>query len=202
MNARTTHRRSGFTLVELMIALALLALVVGNVFTILSKSTEVAGEHRKDHDVEDQARRLLDRIANEVVGAYASSLEFAGHAPFAESSLKYETYLGITDGATAVSDAKKIDLAYEDGWMLAYREKPGEPGERRVVWSKWVPELFEGEGLDPDGDDDNGNGLIDEPGLSFVQDGRIVRIYLTIKRRAPGGDVTTKTLSAEVAVRN
>lgn len=185
-----------------MIALALLALVVGNVFTILSKSTDVAVQHKQDHDVDDQARRLLDRIANEVIGAHASSLEFAGHAPFAESSLKYETYLGLEDGVASISDPKQIDLAYEDGWMLAYRDKPGEPGERRVVWSKWVPELFEGEGLAFDGDDDNGNGLIDEPGLSFVQEGRIVRIYLTIKRQASDGQVTTRTLTAEVTVRN
>ena len=68
-----------------------------------------------------------------------------------------------------------------------------------MVWSSLVRPLLEGE--IQNGKDDNGNGLIDEQGLTFVIDGRAIRMRLTIGR--DGESVThERTVAASVVPRN
>ena len=54
----------------------------------------------------------------------------------------------------------------------------------------------------PNGMDDNGNGLIDEKGLSFVVDRDSVTIRLTLERVSNDGSVISKTVQSTVTCRN
>jgi hypothetical protein len=68
------------------------------------------------------------------------------------------------------------------------------------VLSNIVRPFLEGE--IPNGIDDNGNGIIDEKGLSFVVNEGSVTIRLTIGRQVAGQAVIEETLESTVMCRN
>ncbi|MEQ1892117.1 MAG: hypothetical protein ABL998_06210 [Planctomycetota bacterium] len=61
-------------------------------------------------------------------------------------------------------------------------------------------ELAEGE-LD-DGDDDNGNGLVDEEGLSFERTGGRLVIRLSLESLDSNGNSLVRTVQTSVRLRN
>ncbi len=63
-----------------------------------------------------------------------------------------------------------------------------------------VREHLEGE-ID-NGADDNGNGLIDEGGLSFSLAGKTLTIRLTIQGIHPKGQLISRTLETSLTLRN
>jgi hypothetical protein len=84
--------------------------------------------------------------------------------------------------------------------MIVRRENAGTASERTIVLTRWVRELLEGEL--PNGEDDNGNGLIDEPGLSFDVIGEVWTIRLTLERPDNKGRLVTHTVQTSVKTRN
>lgn len=69
-----------------------------------------------------------------------------------------------------------------------------------MVWTSLARPFLEGEVLN--GVDDNGNGLIDEQGLSFTLFGDSVTIRLSIAQTNPEGEEITQTVETVVTVRN
>ena len=63
-----------------------------------------------------------------------------------------------------------------------------------------MSELLEGEL--PNGIDDNGNGLIDEPGFSIDFEGRAVNVRLSLERRGATGRNILRTAETRVRLRN
>ena len=82
---------------------------------------------------------------------------------------------------------------------MFWSRNPETNEEVRVVWTSLVSPYLEGE--IPNGMDDNGNGLIDEKGLSFVVDRNAVTIRLTLDQLVDGRMVT-KTVQTTVTCRN
>mgnify|MGYP000916787162 FL=1 len=68
------------------------------------------------------------------------------------------------------------------------------------MWTRASAKFLEGE--ISNGIDDNGNGLIDERGLSFEVQGKMVVIRITIEKPGPEGTLSTKTLETRVTCRN
>lgn len=203
MNVRTQSwtRRGGFTLIELMVSVALLGLVVGNVYMVLADSSKAFGSQTKLADTEMQVRRTLDRIALAVMGASRGTLWTATEAPTPGDELNFELSLGLREGQAAYSDPQKIGLTTGEGQQVTWYERPGAADERKVVWARWVADFAKGE-VPNNGLDDNGNGLIDEKGLSFDVDGNSVTIRVTLQRPGPGGTWITKDLETTVTCRN
>jgi hypothetical protein len=76
-----------------------------------------------------------------------------------------------------------------------------DPSEAPVVLARGVPERLEGE--TENGEDDNGNGLVDEPGLCFALEGTELSVRLTVARRlANGGPVVRQSAETVVLARN
>lgn len=65
--ARTIAREAGFTLVELLVAIAILALVVAFVSRLTNSAASVATQGQKQIDSDSQARQLLDAMALDFV---------------------------------------------------------------------------------------------------------------------------------------
>lgn len=196
---RSKHARSGFTLLELMMALVLLSILVvkaHDAFSVASRATAVMTD---EVVVEDQARRVLRQIGFAVMGASRESLAPGAAAPFSTDDLRYQVNLGIQDGEVIWSDPEQIamdEIDLEVEWV----QNPAAETERRIVWSKLVSPYLEGE--IPDGMDNNGNGLIDEQGLSFTIDRDSVTIRLTLQRFNQDGEAITKTVETTVTCRN
>jgi type II secretory pathway pseudopilin PulG len=173
------HALSGFTLVEAVIALALIGLVVTKLTIVMGDAQKAHTEETTAMALEDQAMELIDKIAYAIVGSSAESLPENMTAPFFSPRVRYMISLGVEDGKAVWSEPEEIGLSEESG-ELYWGQNLGAENERRVVWANTVSQLLEDELAN--GEDDNGNGLADELGLSFVLDGASVTIRLTLER--------------------
>ena len=156
---------------------------------------------REDAEValEDQARRVLKQIAYEVMGANRETLNPDSPAPGGTERLRYQVNLGVQDGEVVWGDPEQLQLA-ELEKQIVWSENPETERERRVVWSSLVSPYLSGE--IPNGMDDNGNGLIDEKGLSFVMENNSVTVRLTLERIDERGESVTRTVETTVTCRN
>lgn len=191
-------RRSGFTIIEVLLTAAILVLVARQASDVLGGASEAMGDASLQMKVEDQARQALDRIALGIMGSDRDSLMPAGERIHLDR-LGYRISLGLVDGVVVWADPEEIGVGDLPS-QVVWRENPGEPEERRVVWANTVASFLEGEL--PNGIDDNGNGLIDESGLSLVVDGRTVNIRLTLQRLDENGEPVSATVQTVVNVRN
>lgn len=190
--------RAGYTLLEVMLALTLLTLVLVNMYMVFGDSSKAVTRKAAQFDTEVEARRVLDRIALAVIGAELETLQVPNSAPNSSSAIDYSVNMGFEDGAVVWSPGRRI--AHQNGHEVSWRENPGEVDERHATWTRAAATLLEGELQN--GIDDNGNGLIDERGLSFDVQGRMVAIRLTIEKPGPDGKLVTKTLETRVTCRN
>jgi hypothetical protein len=181
------------------VALVLLVLVIGNVYSLLRKSSKAIGAQNSAFDIEVQAQRAMDHITMAIVGASEATLQIPQEPPFFTSVLNYKESLGIQDGAIVSSPQQRIEYTNTSG-EVTWIESPGTTEEKRVVWSKNIPQFLQEEIAN--GIDDNHNGIIDETGLSFAKSGKSITIYLTVKRTTPDGHVFEKKLEDTVTCRN
>jgi prepilin-type N-terminal cleavage/methylation domain-containing protein len=199
MKMHAARRRSGFTLLELMITVSLLSLVMLNVWMVLRESSAAYSARTVDYDAEVQAQRTLDRISEALLGASKDTIEVPKQSPLYADWLRFEINVGYENGAPVFGNEQEIRLE-APAQEVVWRERPDEEDERRVVWSRFVRQFLEGEV--PNGIDDNGNGVVDEKGLAFDLDGDMVIVRLTIERPGPDGTLITKTLKSQVTCRN
>ncbi len=197
--AGRTRRRSGFSLLELLIALGVAGLIFANVGLVMRSGSESREREATRGDLDVQIDRTLDRIALALMSASVDSLDPTAPSPSFQSALEYVQNLGVQNGQVVLGDAERIELVVNDG-RVQWRQRPGELDERMVVWTRWVAEYLDGEV--PNGVDDNGNGLIDETGLAFVVSGSQVEIFLCLERRGGNGAAVRHQRSAVVACRN
>lgn len=190
--------RSGFTAIEIILAIVILAILSYQGLSILSMSTESTAQETADVVVEEQARKVLRQIAFAIMGSDRESLNPTVAAPFNSEDIRYRINLGVTEGEVVWSDPEMIAME-EELQRIFWSRNPDEANEMRVVWSSLVAPYLEGEL--PNGMDDNGNGLIDEKGLSFVVDRNAVTIRLTLDKQVDGRSVT-KTVETTVTCRN
>lgn len=193
-------KTSGFTLIEMAVAVVLLVVVVGNVYTMLRQSSKALGSQNASFDVETQARRTMDRISMAIIGATEAELMIPVPQPGYTPELSYKESLGMQNGVMAQSALQKIAYTNAEGGEVSWFENPGDPNQKHIVFTRNVPPLLEKELSN--GVDDNANGIVDETGLAFVKNGRSVTIYLTIRRTFQNGEVVEKQLSETVTCRN
>jgi prepilin-type N-terminal cleavage/methylation domain-containing protein len=190
--------RGGFTLIEIMIAVTLLALVLANLYMVFGDTNKAMRARESTFETEVEARRVLDRIAMRVIGAELDTLEIPSSSPNSSASIDFNVNLGFDEGQVQWSPGQRI--AHDGTSQVSWAESPGQEDERRAVWTNHAAQLLQGEEMN--GEDDNGNGLIDERGLEFHVQGKMVVISLTIEKVGPGGKLSTKTVSTRVTCRN
>lgn len=191
--------RAGFTLLELLLALALVVIIAIKAHGAMESATKTATQTTSDVILEDQARRVLRQIAYSVMGSNRETLIPTEQAPFFTDDLRYQVNLGVQDGQVVWSDPEEVAME-EAALEIHWSQNPDSEEQRRVTWTRLVTPFLEGEV--PNGIDDNGNGLIDEQGLSFVIDKNAIKIYLTLQRTTSDGEVITKTVDTVVTCRN
>jgi type II secretory pathway pseudopilin PulG len=217
LKRRATHRSAGFTLVETMIATTMLGLILGAIGLTVLHGKENFRQGVSVTVLEGRAQRLLDRIADELRYAGRNSLPVQPLAPSGSSALEFRVCTGYADSATLWSNRMSIarvadprdppdgidndgDGVIDEGQVVLTRNL-GEFDEIDVVIGSGVSRLLEGETANVL--DDNGNGLIDEPGLSFLLDGTSsLQIRLTLEARDPRGLPLMRTVQTTVNMRN
>jgi type II secretory pathway pseudopilin PulG len=194
-----TRHQGGFTIVEMVFAAAIMGLLSLNLAMVLRTSSNAfeAGVLRKL--VDDQAELTMDRISLAVMASSEQQLYPPAAAPFNTPTLDYQTVLGFQDGILVMGDLERIQFVQQSGSVL-WMQNPNSTDPRSVVWANWVPTSLDGEILN--GIDDNGNGLIDEKGLSFDYTGPKVNIRLTLERKDTNGMIFKRTMANTVTCRN
>jgi len=208
--ARERAPRQGFTLIESLIAVSLLAILFLAVVQTSSRASDAFEEGGTEHTLSTGLHRSLEGIVRAIEFADASLLASAG--PLGSDAVTFQTPASFEGGVVTWSpqsifaelESGELDDGLDndgDGLIDERRvvlvQDAGAPDERRVVLVGGVAELAEGELANTV--DDNGNGLKDEPGLVFSAQGNVVTVRLTCQRQDEGRRLLTKT--AETAVR-
>ncbi len=97
---------------------------------------------------------------------------------------------GLDNDANGLIDEKQIVLVTDVGGAFETTEILAR-NVRKRLW-----------GEISNGVDDNGNGLVDEPGLCFLMHGDTVGIHLTLEAPGPGGVTLRRTLETSTTLRN
>lgn len=192
-------RRSGFSLVEMMIALVLLGIVVTKLTIVIGEARDSFGRESARMSIEDRALYVLDQIAYAVMGSDRDTLTPDPSLPTFTSKLSYQISMGVEDGQVVWSEPEVIGLT-EDGRSVYWAQNEGEENQRLVTWANNVSQLLEKEFLN--GTDDNENGLMDENGLNFVIDRDSVTIRLTLVGEDSEGETIRHTVETTVTCRN
>ncbi len=218
MNTRHFQRstRSGGTVIEVLVAVSVLALLMGAVGSTMLHGGDAYKQGLANAVLEGQARRLLDRIVAEFPDVDRSTLTPNPVAPFWASTVSYARCQGWAGGAMVVGPTRSIRLALEAGELDNGIDDNGNGliDERSVLLvpdtatpaetvglGSYVRELAQGEVQN--GVDDNANGLIDEAGLFFLNDGNgTLTISLTLERPDAWGRPVTRTVRTAVRMRN
>ena len=197
--SRRHRTRKGVALLELMLAVVLLAILFVKGYGAMTAATAATGQATTEVMLEDQARRVMRQIGYAVMGSNRDSLIPDARAPLSTENLRFEVNLGIENGEVVWSDPETVAME-EAKHRVYWSQNPGAENERRVIWTSLVAPYLEGEL--PNGIDDNGNGLIDEKGLNFVVDRNAITIRLTLERVLDGGEIVSKTVDTTVTCRN
>lgn len=197
---RRTHARAGFTVLEVTIAVSLVVVLLFNATQLISTATKSGDTTAKQQELDQLADQMIDRIALALMAANEERTLPANSAPFNSELINYETSLGVEEGETIWSDPERIALDAQDS-LVRWERNPDSPDVLQLVWGKHVSEMQIGE-LDGDLDDNNGNILIDEKGLSFNIDRSSVQINLTLRQILDDGTELTASTHTRVAFRN
>jgi len=212
----TRDRNAGFTLLELVMAMAILAVILAIAYPILSTGTSAYGAGVKRVDLDRNANKVIDEIAGHLALAGASTVYPDTPGLSWSSYVIYYENEGYLDGAVQWGEAQIIYWRYSDSDPNDGRDNDGDglvdEGEvvrwtydsggtpRIVVLATNVPEYLEGEL--PNGVDDNGNGLIDERGLCFSRSGRVWTVRLSLQKPGTNDASLIQTVETAVTPRN
>jgi prepilin-type N-terminal cleavage/methylation domain-containing protein len=194
------RRRSGFTLVEMVITMVIVALIGCNISMVMKTGTSAYEAGMMESELTSQTSKTLDRIQLALMSSSLEDLNPELSEGMHCSYIDYCESLGLNEaGELVFADPERIALATNED-EIVWQEDPGGENERSVVWTKNVPDLYRDEVLN--GIDDNGNGLLDEEGLFFEQHGNSIQVQLTVQRTDSSGRQITKDSGLTVTCRN
>ena len=203
---------AGFTLVEATIALTIVSVIFISLSFTSQKATEAIDEGVHNEILVERLHRTLDALIEPL-----AELDRASLPPLAGGSgrLSYRVPEGYNAGVQwglpqsiaweldpgEVNDGldNDGDGLIDEGQVVRTLDE-GTPDELRVVVCKGVAELLEGE--DPNGFDDNGNLLVDEPGFCVDVQGTVLTMRLTLESQGPQGRILRKTARTAIRIRN
>jgi prepilin-type N-terminal cleavage/methylation domain-containing protein len=91
---RASHpvqKKSGFTLIEVMVTVLMLGLVMGMVFSVLLSAERLFSDQLKQYTIDQHGWRIMDRLSEELREAYPLTI-----LPLAISNSSFLTYQRVT----------------------------------------------------------------------------------------------------------
>lgn len=200
---RRFHSRTGLTLIEIMAAITIMALVMINIQMVSKTGHDAARSGVLKAQLDNELELTLDRITLALMGTSQEEVEGPAMAPASSDWVSYSKLLGQEGGLPVMSDPESIEWnpsGRASGTVL-WRQDPDGAAEREVTWSRSVPSAYTGE-IAGNGKDDNGNGIRDEKGLAFTRDGDQLEILLTVEHYDDQGNPERVDRTFKVTCRN
>ncbi len=214
--ADSRDRMRGFTFFEMMAVLVILMIVGGIGYQAIQMTSMASAATVFQTDLDQRAHRAVTRIVRELQDARLESLMPEPSAPFGASTLSYVCAEVPDDEQIVWGEYRRLELVpsdtdpldgidndrdgLTDEHVLRLVHDVGLITERATVIVRNVAARLEGEAANAL--DDNGNGLVDEAGLSIsVQEG-VLYVRLSLQGRDPQGRVATRTAETPVWPRN
>jgi len=210
------RRTSGFTLTELVLAGAILAVTLGALTLFTTRSADALGQGALQGEVDARLRRTLARVTDELLPSGAAVLTPAAVKPAGSTTLTYRRSEGAVNGTIRWGAPQRLAFAYETGeiddgldnnrnglvdeGVVVWTRDVGSPDEVSVILCHDVSEFAEGE-VENDADDD-GDGLVDERGFSFERTSSHVHVHLTLARLDAQRRLLTRALEVTLQPRN
>lgn len=191
--------RGGVTIVELAVVLGLLGLVLGSVNSVLAAmaSGYRSGSERQQLDAD--GARVIQHIVDGLRFADPDATVGLAETPFYGTSLEFRQSLGYQESSTGWSELQRLTYSAADA-TLSWTRETDDGDEGRVLRCEGVAALQAGE--EANGLDDNGNGLIDEPGFCVTRDGDLVTVLLTLEATDHARHPIERSWSARIRCRN
>lgn len=208
--------RRGWGLWELCIGMACagIALLLG------MAGVEAGGEFlsfdRFQLATEAEAQRALQRMVRELTSSGRSVMVPRASGDYGAERLDFRRAQGLREGEMHWGALQRLVLEYDPGeyndgldndedgvadeGRLVLVRNVGKAEEERIVLCHDVREFLEGETFD--GQDDNGNGVVDERGFNLHWADGVLWVRLTIERANRFGKVALVTVESAVDVRN
>lgn len=213
--------RAGFTLLEVTIALMILALLAVNIRIVSESGAAAVRSGAMRSSLENELELTLERITFALMSAQDSEIEGPVPAPVPSSFVRFAAVLGrdasgnILTGPTeqiawsahnapateTPRGTEVLTSVTREGGRVMWTENADIEETRRITWSNAVPTVYLGE-VDGNAEDDNGNDLLDEGGLAFSREGAEVRVLLTVERIDEKGRRQPVERSLRIAPRN
>ena len=209
-------RERGMTLLEMTIATVAFMVVIGAVYSVLASGSQTVHATTVSGQLERKVERIARRIGRTVMLAGASTLLPSPQAPLGSSQVSFQCSQGWANDAMVWGPVISVGLEDDindpsdgmdndgDGCIdeatVVWRRDVGGPNEVSEIWVDNVRRFMDGE--IQNNQDDNGDGLVDEAGLSFVLQGSTLVIRLFLERRGVEGRVVTRVARHAVRLRN
>ncbi len=215
--SRIHGSRGAFTLIEMLISVAIMAFILGAMALVQTRSQATSKETMGKTMSEMRARRALDRVVTELTGVSHSLLFPDPTSNLGTSTLTYQHPTGVDAVGNVTYDVPsrltlqlapgEIDNGIDDDndglideRQLILTRNYGTLNAQSVVLCSGIPRYLEGEVAN--GLDDNGNGLIDEPGFNVIRVGDLLTIRLTVQVPLGGGQIDSTTVQTSITLRN
>jgi prepilin-type N-terminal cleavage/methylation domain-containing protein len=208
--------RAGFSLIELLVSVTLLAVVLASAGLVSGTSRQLYTQSAKASALETRARQSLDRVVDELSAAALVTITPDPVGANWTDTLDFQQVTGVVGGAVALTPLRRMSLELEGGegddgldndgdglvdeCQLVLIRSPGAPDELRTVLARRVRRLAEGEVANVA--DDNGNGLDDESGFCLQRQGDVMRVFLTLEDFDGNGGRLTRSVSTSFRIRN
>jgi hypothetical protein len=149
--------------------------------------------------MESRGSRLMERLVDALRRSGSTTLTSVPTTPLWTTTVDFQRTQGFA-GATeewGEVEGLRVDLATGSlSWLL----EPSLPDAAVIDDVRSVRPLLEGELAN--GLDDNGNGLVDEPGFCVTREDDALVLHLTLEETAPDGSLLTRTWATRVFSRN
>ncbi|MEO6710261.1 MAG: prepilin-type N-terminal cleavage/methylation domain-containing protein [Planctomycetota bacterium] len=219
MRARKTahNARAGFTLLEIVFAVAILGLVLGSLTGVLDSTRKGYGQGSAGARAHADARRAIDRIAAELENAGLGTL-FPNPIGVAASDELFQTVAGVNPATSAIifNTSTRLRFAYEQGeanngldddgdglvdeGQVILTRNVGQADEISTTLVRGISEYLEGETGNVG--DENANGFNEEQGFCMTLQGSLMILRITLERPVPEGNPVLASVETAVRLKN
>jgi prepilin-type N-terminal cleavage/methylation domain-containing protein len=191
--------RAGFTLLEILITVTLTGLLMASLTSAFRSTGDTIRTVTSSMNLQVQGNRAIRQIRDGLRWADGTSLSVVPAPPFFATEVAFVKNQGFQDTSTTTSAPVRIRFDPDLGEVV-WTENPDLALERQLDRIRFVAPLQAGETAN--GLDDNGNGLVDEPGFCVTQEGDVLTLNLTLQGTDESGAMHTRSFSTRIHCRN